>query len=730
MHCYFSCLSFTLTLVCIWSTVSSQEVLQTTNNLSVKDLITDVFIKGNCKNVDNISSIGDPNLSIGEFSKGDGILGFKDGIIISTGDISLAPGPNIALDATYAFDIVGSDPDLDLLATDSLFDITAIEFDFVPIDNKVKFRYVFASEEYCEFVGTDFNDVFGFFVSGPGINGPFANNAINVATLSGTDTNVSINNINHLLNQEYYVSNATNEDVQNCDIIYIDDFQDVLEYDGFTVPLIASFNVIPCETYHIRLVIGDVGDPNLDSAVFLESKSFDLGEKVTVQAEVPGREEPIAYESCIDGQIVFTRGDLADLNRECTVDYIIDPLSNAVNGVDFEEIPLSITIAAGDTSAILPINVINDLVPEGPESFRLLLEYPCNCLDPGLSELTIEEPPVLSVISDSIFVCAGQPFYLKPEITSGLEPYEFLWENGTEEDSIELVVTEPSRYSVTITDVCGKKESIAIDIKLQSDPSAFINGTYSSCNGVEIPIEFEGNPPWAISYSLNGIEQDPVSGIETNPYLLNTSQEGIYVINTFSDAFCSGTTIGMAEVVSPFDLEVDIVHPTCFNSSDGSIRITSIKAKEPVTLRWNNDDTDKSHLEDLRAGLYTLTVIDVDGCTFMKDFELISNSEELKECLSIYIPNTFSPNRIGPNQHFKIFLGSDSKVTEITSFQIYNRWGEKLNDQRNIDPANFIGWDGRYKGQLLSPNVFIYLVSLTLEDGTILYYSGDVSLVN
>ena len=108
---------------------------------------------------------------------------------------------------------------------------------------------------------------------------------------------MSINNINHLDNETFYVSNITTTDAQNCQIPFIPSFQDSIEYDGFTITLTASFQVIPCETYHIRLVIGDVGDANLDSAVFLESKSFDLGEKINVRAEVPGRSEAIAYES-------------------------------------------------------------------------------------------------------------------------------------------------------------------------------------------------------------------------------------------------------------------------------------------------------------------------------------------------------------------------------------------------------------------------------------------------
>ena len=179
-----------LCCLCLSSNILAQEGIQTENNLGFEDLVKDVFIKGNCRNVSNINAIGNDTLSIGQFDNAESIFNIKDGIIISTGLIELASGPNIDNEAGFSFNEENIDPDLSQLATGDLFDVTGIEFDFIPIDNRVSFRYVFASEEYCEFVGTSFNDVFGFFVSGPGIDGPFDNNAINVAsitTLNGTN---------------------------------------------------------------------------------------------------------------------------------------------------------------------------------------------------------------------------------------------------------------------------------------------------------------------------------------------------------------------------------------------------------------------------------------------------------------------------------------------------------------------------------------------------------------
>ena len=111
---------------------------------------------------------------------------------------------------------MSSDVDLVKLATGPVFDVVGIEFDFVPLDSFVNFRYVFASDEYCEYVGEKFNDVFGFFVSGPGINGSFNNKGQNVALVPGSNAFVSINTINSSQNALFYSDNMHPEDAARC----------------------------------------------------------------------------------------------------------------------------------------------------------------------------------------------------------------------------------------------------------------------------------------------------------------------------------------------------------------------------------------------------------------------------------------------------------------------------------------------------------------------------------
>ena len=182
------------------------ESIETAFMFTSEELIIDHFIKGSCQNVANIQSIGN-ELGIGYFSNGEDVLGFSNGIIISTGNIEDAVGPNNDIGTTSSFDNIIGDVDLDVFSTSVVIDATGIEFDFIPFFNQVTFKYVFASEEYCEFVGSIFNDNFGFFVSGPGINGDFFDDAINVATLPNSGDYVSINTVNHISNASFYIKN-------------------------------------------------------------------------------------------------------------------------------------------------------------------------------------------------------------------------------------------------------------------------------------------------------------------------------------------------------------------------------------------------------------------------------------------------------------------------------------------------------------------------------------------
>jgi hypothetical protein len=201
------------------------------------------------------------NIAAGTFSGGTGIIGFADGIILSTGNIASVVGPNVS-DNTTTNNGQPGDPDLDnLIPGYQTFDAAVLEFDFECQNLQViSFQYVFASEEYNEYVNSEYNNVFGFFLNG-----------VNIALLPDNVTPVSINNVN--CNNPYNPPTGS-----NCDLFINNDLDDGggainTEMDGLTVVLTATAPVTP-GVNHIKLAIADAGDAILDSDVFIKGESF------------------------------------------------------------------------------------------------------------------------------------------------------------------------------------------------------------------------------------------------------------------------------------------------------------------------------------------------------------------------------------------------------------------------------------------------------------------------
>jgi hypothetical protein len=324
-----------------------------------------------------------------------------------------------------------------------------IEFDFTPTQSPLTFEFVFASEEYCEYVNTQFNDVFGFFISGPGING-----TQNLAVVPGGNIPITINTINHLVNPGFYAHN-TPASGNNCLTIPPATGPAVfeLQYDGFTRKMVAVANVIPCSTYHIKLKIADVGDGVWDSAVFLKGGSFDGGGNASIDWLVNGVPNvDVVTEGCGLVELLIDRVG-SNPNQSLTVSFTIT--GTASLGADYGPISASYTLPAGVDQMTIPVNIINDLLPEGAETVILTLNNPCSCLNPQ-EILTILDYDALIPVGDTVVICGAGVATVGVSVQGGVQPYTYQWNTGSTDPTISPFVGSPTTYTVTITDACGK----------------------------------------------------------------------------------------------------------------------------------------------------------------------------------------------------------------------------------------------------------------------------------
>ena len=237
-----------------------------TYETSAQALISSSFL-GQAYEVFNVEYTG-YSLAKGQFNATATNLGLTEGVVLTTGTIldSVSFGnhngpfaPNNNSSAGLDNNMMGNAM-LTSIANSDTYNASVLEFDFIPSVDFISLKYVFGSDEYPEFVGAGFNDVFAFFIFGPGFGGIF-----NMATVPGTSNMpVTIDNVNDTTNSAFYVNNGDgNQSPQNGSDFYI-------QYDGFTTGLVASSDLLIGETYHLVIAIADVADGAYDSGLFIE----------------------------------------------------------------------------------------------------------------------------------------------------------------------------------------------------------------------------------------------------------------------------------------------------------------------------------------------------------------------------------------------------------------------------------------------------------------------------
>lgn len=410
--------------------------------------------------VSNISFQGHPD-AIGSFSAPNTNLGIQSGIIMTTGKITGnldgPMGPNNSPSAGYD-NLRGGYPLLTNIVGNSTHNASVLSFDFQTCSDSIEFRYVFGSEEYPEYVGSQFNDVFGFFISGPGFTGQQ-----NIARLPNGSV-VAINSVNNgntnpapnvnptgPSNPQYFVPNGNgNQTPYNQSSMYI-------QYDGFTRVLTAKVKIQCNATYRLVLAIADVGDAIYDSGIFLEAKSFKSTDPLKVSYSITNRvftEPNVLAEPCSEARIRLNRTN-CNINNPLTVN--ITTSGTATNGVDYQTIPASVTIPAGSLFTEFNLSPILDAFAEGTENVFFTFNYLDNCGEPKTQELELfirDIEPLTLALSSTDVTCPEDDVIISSTVTGGGEPYRYLWNTGDTTPTITVNPLVTETYTLSVTDNC------------------------------------------------------------------------------------------------------------------------------------------------------------------------------------------------------------------------------------------------------------------------------------
>jgi hypothetical protein len=375
----------------------------------------------------------------GSFSGGTDAVGIDAGLLLTTGSVQNSVGPNISQGASQGNGLPGL-PSLNAIIPGGV-DGAYISFDVTPSSNTLVFKYVFASEEYNDYVGTQFNDVFAFFVSGPGIVG-----SPNIALLPSTSIPVAINNVNKgrasdvaASNPDFYINN---DDRRLPIVPQVPDATrySQLEYDGLTVVLTATISVIPGSTYNLTFAIQDVSDGSWDSGVFIEGGSIQSKQNQNISLDNPG-DQPV--------------GTTVTLSAAAS-----------------SGLPVSFSLVSGPATLVgdqLTITGVGPIVVQADQGGNNDW-FPAPPVTATFSGTQALDPLACSASASPTLIYLGygpQSATLTGSATGGLAGYTYSWSSGGTNNTENVNPTATATYTLTVTDALNQTTtcSVAVQVK-------------------------------------------------------------------------------------------------------------------------------------------------------------------------------------------------------------------------------------------------------------------------
>lgn len=692
-------LSAAFVMASLWIGCPALAQVTVNSTLTPEEYVNDVLL-GSGIEATNIAYTGSP-IQIGRISGFDlAEFPIEEGLILSTEvannpanvnagciDETILDGLEVSGDADL-LNIANSVPPLigQSFSVSSVNDLCIIEFDFIATGDSIKFNYVFGSDEYLEWVNSQYNDIFGFFLDGPGITGPYANGAVNLAEVPNSDPQlpITISSVNNITNGALYVDNPSNA---------------VLCQDGYTVKLTAKSAVQCGESYHIRLAIADGTDTALESIVILEAGSFQSnGANIQASASIGGAPvflgDSVVVEGCNEAAFTVIRPvtTFAD-----TLELFVS--GTAESGVDFVPIDTAIVMEVGVSEQQILLEVIDDNIPEGTETVTLEYLYVNLCGDTTIASATlvIQDPdPLFVQVPDEVALCP--PVEISATVTQGYAPFTFGWSTGDSTSTILYDDLDPASIFLTVTDVCGDSLFIPIDLVNPTPLEvAIVQSDTPYCPGDPVQLTTEViTGSGTVSWDWSGNVDNSNGGNAT----VSPSTSETFTVNA-EDA-CGQTDEAAWTVQVPiYDPLVSEDVTFCLYQQgvigiDGGTLLYTFSGLDGMALTAQTDSnvvfTNGTGSMYVGGANTTVTVVITDECGSSINIDVTS------EACETIVPNVFTPNNDGENDRFVI---EGIEGYPGSSLRVFNRWGYEV--------FSDVNYDSTWEGDGCSDGVYYYL---------------------
>lgn len=686
----------TTLLFLIFSQFINAQYITVDDQRTVQDLIENVLLNNTgCASVSNFTISG------GNFANGDNSYGyfdatgttfpFQEGLILSNGRVNDVPGPNAGTISGSVTGWSGLDASAAaVLGEPNTNNATTLEFDFTPLVGHMSFEYIFASEEYLPQYLCDFSDVFGFLLkkaSEPD------SSYINIALIPGTTTPVKVTTV-HPAGDTCGPLNETYFDTINA-------FGAPIDFQGQTVALIAESDVEPNVTYHIKLTIADDGDAIFDSAVFLRAGSFNIGTDL-------GDDRLLATNNaaCGDEDIVLDAGVAASYQW-------------FKNGV-----PL-----AGETNQTLEVTSVL-----GDGNYSVTLDLGGGCLSQGDIDIEFTPTPTVNDVvatscrlvasNTAIFdltdaalvnsITGGNPDYIMDSYFKTMLDY-----NSDPQvplatpEAFETAIHQPIYVKVVDGNSgCFSLATIDLDIlefpeMLDDEEKYYCTDTFPQVITLESGNEDINN---LLAYAYNWS-----TGETSETITVNTTGDFTVTV-TNADGCSKSRTIHVLESTSAVVQNV-MVTDTRYPDRVSIQILVQGQGDYLYGLDINpldvEDDTlfqEENAFDNILYGEHTITIKDKNGCSLMQ-----------KSIILLEYQKFITPNGDGSYDTWNIDnINTNEKFHAISNVHIFDRYGRMVAE---IKP-NGIGWDGKYKGKLVTPDNYWFVVTLRNYKGELIEKRG------
>lgn len=684
---------------------------------SASNLVQNVLL-GPGVTVSNIQYNGG-STSIGSFGYTGTNFGIKSGIIMTTGTVinngNGPQGPNNNANAGFDNGSGGLTQLSDLVGGTATYNAAVLQFDFIPYSDTVRFKYSFASEEYPEYVGSKFNDVFAFFISGPGISGQQ-----NIAKLPN-GTPVTINNVNATSNSAFFIDNGDGtQSPYNSSADYI-------QYDGFTRPLEAVSKVQCGQKYHLVIAIADVGDGKWDSGIFLEANSLQSKTPIDITSSLSFQAFPDPNqmaEGCVKATVTLKRNPSKATNS-LTIPVLIS--GTASQGTDYTPIPTSITFPAGQSQVQFTFDALSDALTEGVETIKISFQLtdPCGNVTPIELNFSINDvQPVSVTIQNATVVCPGDPVQLVAIPSGGTGPYTFNWSTGALTQNISVSPSSTAIYTVTIKDNClNQTATTSSTVVVPVYPALMLNQTpdiTEICPYTHATLEANatgGAGKYKYQWSTNlpsnlGKDsiQDVLPGKTTLYTILVTDQCGTSTTATINFTI---TSPPLVITISPNQIK-------CPEDS-ALISVSATGGYGQYYYKWNNGNTNQNQwVKDFTTTTYKVSVSDdcqtfsVDSFTIVKVIKPNANFQVSSSLLFNNTPITFENLTSGGLTYFWTF-GDGNTSTIINPNNTYLEPGSY---EINLYAKDYLGCkDSTTRFINIEEEYYIYVPNTFTPDG-------------